>query len=214
MTDLHGGRKVQPRPAPKLWIDDANPIFRRGLTACLHADGFDVVGDSTGFTPEPVRGVDVLVFAAEDGGLTRAVRHVRDTGTRLVALVSEPVEAVVCDAVEAGVAAVLIRPELTQSTLTGCVRSVLSGHATLPTDLLDKLLDRAANGTRRSTGGLTPRELAVLRLLADGGDTKDIAETLNYSERTVKNVVHDVLTKMNCHNRAHAVATATRQGVI
>jgi DNA-binding NarL/FixJ family response regulator len=128
--------------------------------------------------------------------------------------VSDPVESLVCDVVEAGVAAVLVRPEVTQSTLTGCVRSAMSGHATLSAGLLETLLEGAANGSRRTTGGLTPRELAVLRLLADGSDTREIAGTLSYSERTVKNVVHDVLMKMNCHNRAHAVAVATRQGII
>lgn len=54
----------------------------------------------------------------------------------------------------------------------------------------------------------------MLALLADGSDTKGIAEDLCYSERTIKNIVHDLLTKMNCRNRAHAVAQAARQGVI
>nr|BFE71212.1 hypothetical protein GCM10020092_045130 [Actinoplanes digitatis] len=62
--------------------------------------------------------------------------------------------------------------------------------------------------------GLNPRERSVLRLLADGMDTRGIAEDLCFSERTVKNVVHDVLTKLNCRTRAQAVAVATREGVI
>ena len=45
-------------------------------------------------------------------------------------------------------------------------------------------------------------------------DTSDIAVQLCYSERTVKNVVHDILMKLNCRTRAHAVALATRSGVI
>ena len=54
----------------------------------------------------------------------------------------------------------------------------------------------------------------MLALLAEGSDTKEIAGRLSYSERTVKNIVHDLLVKMNCRTRAHAVALATRQGVI
>jgi DNA-binding NarL/FixJ family response regulator len=61
---------------------------------------------------------------------------------------------------------------------------------------------------------LSDRELAVLRLLAEGSDTVEIGETLGYSERTVKNIVHDVLMKTNCRNRTHAVALATREGLI
>ena len=62
--------------------------------------------------------------------------------------------------------------------------------------------------------GCRLRERDVLRLLADGHDTREIATDLCYSERTVKNVVHDVLMKLNCRTRAHAVALATREGVI
>ena len=51
-------------------------------------------------------------------------------------------------------------------------------------------------------------------MLADGESTRGIAQRLNYSERTVKNIVHDLLAKMGCRTRAHAVALAARQGVI
>jgi DNA-binding NarL/FixJ family response regulator len=61
---------------------------------------------------------------------------------------------------------------------------------------------------------LTARELAVLRMLADGEVTRGIAEQLNYSERTVKNIVRDVLVKLDCRTRAHATARAIRRGLI
>jgi DNA-binding CsgD family transcriptional regulator len=51
-------------------------------------------------------------------------------------------------------------------------------------------------------------------MLADGEGTREIAVRLNYSERTVKNIVHDLLIKLNCKTRAHAVALAARRGVI
>jgi DNA-binding NarL/FixJ family response regulator len=91
----------------------------------------------------------------------------------------------------------------------------VSGNGTLPPSLLGRLVDSLARGgSRGATGQLAARELGVLRLLAEGDDTKDIAAKLCYSERTVKNIVHDVLVKMNCRSRAHAVALATRRGVI
>ena len=61
---------------------------------------------------------------------------------------------------------------------------------------------------------LARRELNVLRLLADGSCTREIAGELCYSERTVKNIVHDTLTKLNCRTRAHAVAVVARQGAL
>jgi DNA-binding NarL/FixJ family response regulator len=62
--------------------------------------------------------------------------------------------------------------------------------------------------------GLETREVDVLRLLADGLSTLEIAGRLNYSERTVKNIIHGVLTRLKLKNRAHAVAFAVRNGVL
>ena len=62
--------------------------------------------------------------------------------------------------------------------------------------------------------GLAPREVDVLRLIAEGSDTAEIARTLAFSERTVKNILHDVTTRLQLRNRSHAVAYAMRQGFI
>jgi DNA-binding NarL/FixJ family response regulator len=62
--------------------------------------------------------------------------------------------------------------------------------------------------------GLSPREVDVLRLVADGLDTGEIADSLNYSERTVKNVLHELTTRLQLRNRSHAVAYAVREGLI
>jgi DNA-binding NarL/FixJ family response regulator len=54
----------------------------------------------------------------------------------------------------------------------------------------------------------------VLRLVAEGFDTAHIAMQLSYSERTVKNVLHDLTTRLQLRNRSHAVAYALREGLI
>jgi DNA-binding NarL/FixJ family response regulator len=61
---------------------------------------------------------------------------------------------------------------------------------------------------------MADREIRVLRLVADGKDTKEIARELSYSERTVKNVLHDVTTRFQLRNRSQAVAYALREGLI
>jgi len=54
----------------------------------------------------------------------------------------------------------------------------------------------------------------VLRLMADGMDTGEIARNLSYSERTVKNIIYAITTRLSLRNRSHAVAYAMRAGVI
>jgi DNA-binding NarL/FixJ family response regulator len=66
----------------------------------------------------------------------------------------------------------------------------------------------------RTFGGLTQRELRVLRLLADGCSTSEIARELCYSERTIKNAIQAMTARLQLRNRSHAVAYALRQGLI
>ena len=83
-----------------------------------------------------------------------------------------------------------------------------------------ELLDTLCRGVveRGSSRPLAPalneRERRVLRLVADGHQTREVAAELCYSERTIKNVIHDVVIKMNVRTRSQAVAQAVRQGMI
>jgi DNA-binding NarL/FixJ family response regulator len=62
--------------------------------------------------------------------------------------------------------------------------------------------------------GLSEREIDVLRMLAEGHDTAAIANSLAYSDRTIKNIIHDVTVRLNLRNRSHAVAYAVKSGLI
>jgi DNA-binding NarL/FixJ family response regulator len=206
---------VQAGKPPSIWIDDRHAIVRRGMAACLQQAGFVVRGESGGLAPAPVvTGLDVLVFEAEGAALRRAVRMTNGGPTRLVATIRQPTEQQVREIVDAGVGAVLPHDGLTPEKLGASVRAVVVGAVALPGDLLARLLAHVVQSSHLGPGALNDRERSVLRLLADGHDTRGIAEDLRFSERTVKNVVHDVLTKLNCRTRAQAVALATREGAI
>jgi DNA-binding CsgD family transcriptional regulator len=91
----------------------------------------------------------------------------------------------------------------------------------LPGDLLGRLLDQVGRLQRKvldprglTLSTLTAREADMLRLVAEGLDTAEIAVKTSYSERTVKNVLHDVITRFNLRNRAHAVGYVLQQGLI
>lgn len=95
-----------------------------------------------------------------------------------------------------------------------------SGDCTVPPDLLDGLLEQrtedAGAGVADAWGaaGLSDRERAVLRLVAEGHETSEIAGRLSYSVRTVTTVMHNVTQRFRLRNRAHAVAYALRAGLL
>lgn len=66
----------------------------------------------------------------------------------------------------------------------------------------------------RAAASLDDSEREVLRLMAEGLDTVQIARTLSYSERTVKNIIQKLLIRLQLRNRPHAVAYALRNGLL
>ena len=118
-------------------------------------------------------------------------------------------------AATAGVRGVLRRSEAGTATLTSAIDRILRGLAVVPDDLVGALLDKAmARPGSGSEAVLTHREREVIALLADGATTFEIGDTLGYSERTVKGVIHDITTRLQLRNRPHAVAFALRNGMI
>jgi DNA-binding NarL/FixJ family response regulator len=201
----------------RVWVDDPHPIFRRGLSVCVRSAGFLVSGESGDLEPAPelARG-DILLFDVDSVGLPRAAGLAQSTCAYLVGILREAREEQLYDTLTAGLAGVLLRSSLTPGRLTSCLNAVVSGQGAVPPDLLGDLISGLARGAPRGAraSALAAREVSVLRLLADGDSTREIATRLSYSERTVKNIVHDLLMKLDCRTRAHAVALATRQGVI
>ena len=91
--------------------------------------------------------------------------------------------------------------------LAEAVRRVQAGMRVVDPEL-------AAQSLMDGPSPLSPRETEVLRLVAEGHDTAEIAHRMSYSERTVKNVLHDLTTRLQLRNRTHAVAYAMREGLI
>jgi DNA-binding NarL/FixJ family response regulator len=166
----------------------------------------------------------VAVVAADevDEDTVRTLRAVRRGGCARVVLVATRLDdAAVVDAAEAGVCGLVRRSEATPERLVDVVRTAAAGDGSVPPDLLGRLLDHVGRLQRQvlaprglSFSGLSSREADVLRLVAEGLDTGEIASQLAYSERTVKNVLHDVTTRLQLRNRSHAVAYALRSGLI
>lgn len=121
----------------------------------------------------------------------------------------------IIEAATAGVRGVLRRTEASTAALTSAIDRVLRGLAVVPDDLVGALLEQAVSRPNSGEGAvLTQREREVIALLADGATTFEIGDTLGYSERTVKGVIHDITTRLQLRNRPHAVAFALRNGMI
>lgn len=143
------------------------------------------------------------------------------SAVRLVLVVGQLDDDGLVRAVEAGVIGVVRRAEATADRLIAVVQAAAAGDGSLPPDLLGRLLGQVGRLQRQvldprgiTFSGLASREVEVLKLVADGFDTAQIAGRLSYSERTVKNVLHDVTNRLQLRNRSHAVAYAVREGLI
>jgi DNA-binding NarL/FixJ family response regulator len=166
--------------------------------------------------------VTVMVTDEVDSGaLTRLRALQRDGCTRVVLVVTRLEDAGLLAAVEAGACGILRRSEAGADRVAETVITAARGDGSVPPDLLGRLLSQVSRLQRHvlaprglSLNGFTDREVDVLRLLSEGWDTAEIAKKLAYSERTVKNVIHDITSRLQLRNRAHAVAYAMRAGVI
>ena len=163
---------------------------------------------------EAVRG-PVLVVDLDVAGIDGPGAPTRRCDVRLVRSVDNTLADQSWHSDGGEVTAVLLLRALPPSRLVSCVRAATRDGGSISPELLCQLLPEV-DGTRPDPNQprLTDREYDVLRMLADGESTRGIAERLSYSERTVKNIVHDLLVKLGCRTRAHAVALAARQGVI
>ncbi len=130
-------------------------------------------------------------------------------------------ESGVLAASEAGTLGMLRRRDATPERLVQVVQQVAAGEASVPTDLVGQLLGAVRRMRRGAVlasfaapASLSTREQEVIRLLADGRDTAEIATTLCYSERTVKGVIHEVTSRLQLRNRSHVVAFALRNDMI
>jgi len=196
-----------------------DPISQAGVASQLRPRPEVIVVDQTDLDQADVA---VVVADVVDDAILRVLRAVqRGSAPRTVLIATNLDETAVVAAAEAGVSALLRRGEVTPERLVTVISRVSAGEAEVPADLLAKLLGQvgklqrqilAPRGLRFS--GLSEREIEVLRLVADGLDTGEIARRLSFSERTIKSILHDVTTRLQLRNRAHAVAYAVREGLI
>lgn len=191
----------------------AEPLAVEGMVTMLGpARDLEVV------SVENMARVDVVLIAGHtvDERVVEWINRVHLLSrARIVLVIDELTDTQFRLAEKGSVVAVLARAAVTGDALVDTVRAA-SVECALPR-LADQV-ERVRSNLLRPRGAaralLPARELEVLRLLADGCDTIEIARRMAYSERTVKTIVHVILDRFGARNRAHAVAFATREGII
>lgn len=170
----------------------------------------------------PSRAHVAIVATAEiDGQLADKIAQLDAVGCgRVLVVVTEIGIEALPAILEIRAAGVLRARDATPRRLADAARAAASGGGSLPPDLIGHLLrsvhHRAPLGSPcpSTSHRLNEREEAVIRLLAEGYDTQQIAAELHYSERTIKSVVHGIIRRLGLRNRPHAVAYALRHGLI
>ena len=209
-------------------VADDQALVRTGFRMILTVEGIEVVAEATNGC-EAVAAVnrtrpDVVLMdirMPEMDGLEATRRILTDAADppRVIILTTFDLDHYVYAALSAGASGFLLK-DVTPEHLVGAVRMVRSGDALLAPAITRRLVERfagrnpGATTIHRDLSSLTPRELEVLSLLAQGLSNAELAAHLHLSEATVKTHVARILAKLGLRDRVQAVAVAFRSGLV
>jgi two-component system NarL family response regulator len=203
------------KTARVLLVDD-HALLRTGVANIINqepdlrvvaeaGDGLEAIDAWDRHRPD-VTLLDLRMPRLEGVEVVRRIRE-RDPGARVIVLTTYDTDDEISQALKAGAKAYVLK-DIAADALVDCIHQVLAGKTYLAPAAAAKL----AEGVTRVQ--LTPRELATLKLLADGKANKEIAVALRISERTVKTHLAHLFEKLGAASRTEAVKVATRRGLV
>jgi DNA-binding NarL/FixJ family response regulator len=180
------------------------------------ANGQEAVDLAQALAPDVVL-MDVRMPKLNGIAATRSILEAIPNANVIMLTVSDE-EDDLFEAMKAGAAGYLLK-EISIEEVGRSVRGVHQGQRLVTPSLATKLITEFAGMSRRPARGLdtpqlTPRELEVLRHVADGASNREIASRLGISENTVKNHVRNILEKLRLHSRREAVLYAMRENLL
>lgn len=208
----------------RILLADDHPLFRDGLDALLASvPDADVVGEAATGAEVVERALelqpDVVVMDLHMPELSgiEATRRVVESSPHVGVLVLTMVEDddAVFAAMRAGARGYLLKGS-SQAEIVHAIRAVGSGEAVFGPPIANRLIEyfsSAPNGPPHAFPELTEREREVLELIAKGESNTAIARTLTISEKTVRNHVSNIFTKLRVADRAQAIVKAREAGI-
>jgi DNA-binding NarL/FixJ family response regulator len=209
-----------PNPIRVLIVDD-HAVVRKGLAMVLRLEpDIEIVGEAengrVGLDAAQLIIPDIVLadlVMPEMSGQEMALLLRRTNPTiKIIMLTGTEVDDRVYDLVAAGIEGYVLK-NIEPGELVRAIRAVVHGEAYLHPDVMKKVISRM-QPQRSSVIPLTPRELEILDWMASPNTYKQIAAQLCVSEETVRSHAKNILEKMNQPNRAQAVLTAMRNGLI
>ena len=206
---------ASPDPIRVLCVDD-HPLVRKGIAAILSNEpdmelvaeaenGRDAVELFRKHRPD----VTLMDLRMPDVDGIAAVKLIRDEfpQAKIIALTSFDGDQDVYRALEAGVRGYILK-ESVHSEVLNAIRVVQSGRKLMPQDVAERLAEYFPQAA------LTPREVEVLTLVAEGLANKEIAARLGTADGTIKMHVQNILAKLDATDRTQAVTIALKRGII
>jgi two-component system NarL family response regulator len=209
------GAAAPPALARVLLVDD-HALLRTGVANIINhepdlrvvaeaGDGVAAIAAYEKHRPD-VTLLDLRMPMMEGVEVVRQIRE-RDPRALVIVLTTYDTDDEIARALKAGAKAYVLK-DISADALVNCIRDVLAGKSYLAPAAAAKL----AEGVTRVQ--LTPREMAALKLVADGKANKEIATALDISERTVKTHLAHLFEKLGATSRTEAVKVATRRGLV
>ncbi len=201
----------------RVMLVDDHEVVRGGLRAMLEAhEDLDVVGEAgtvadaiahaRTFAPDVV----VMDVRLPDGSGIEACREIRSRRpeTSVLMLTSFSDDQALFDSIMAGAAGYVLK-QVRGSDLVDSIRRVGRGESILDPGVTARVLDRIRNPQQDEDprlARLTPTEVRIVEMIADGATNRQIAERIHLAEKTVKNYVSGILSKLEVSRRAEAAA--------
>ncbi|MDE3096185.1 MAG: response regulator transcription factor [Chloroflexota bacterium] len=207
----------------RILIVDDHDVVREGLRSLLsRREGFEIVGQA-GSVAEAVAEArrsqpDVIVMDVRlpDGSGIEACRDIREARpeTKVIMLTSYADEDAVFASILAGASGYVLK-QTRGGALADAISAVARGESLLDSAVTQKVLERVRSSNQRKSddplNALTEQEHRILGLIAEGKTNKEIAGEVYLSDKTVKNYVSSILSKLNLRRRSEAAAFIARR---
>jgi DNA-binding NarL/FixJ family response regulator len=207
--------------ALRLVLVDDHRLFRESLKSLLQGQGFTIVGEAgnglealdlvTAQRPDVVV-MDLMMPGGDGLDATRKMRELRPE-TAIVLLTAHADEMHVMDALRAGVSGYVLK-SMAASNLVEAIHEVHRGQMYLSPGISRSVVNAMLRPGDIPLDPLTPREREVVRLIAEGKTTKEVATTLKISTKTAESYRAKAMEKLKVHDVAGLVRYAVRRGMI